>query len=246
MSAFVHDRNRSGETLPRKSRIPRSVVRAAANARACAQPGDELVRVYLIEERRQPYAPGSIRRAGGAPIGVDERTRPRYNGEFMHHLVTIDLDEVPEVRAICAFAHARAVAVFISHAMDNCAWNHDNQETAVVALTEGDLALGEWNGPEVADPEPRSFDLHPVDVPTRAFYDATGPDFDELGIDPALEDLHDELASGNRVGGPAMPWPGDTRSREFIMQFGEEVVDVNLGDAGMMFVFADTAYSRGH
>jgi hypothetical protein len=58
------------------------------------------------------------RRAGGRPIGVDEHSRPRYRGRFMQHLITIDLDEAPRVRARTGLADARALAVFIGDADD--------------------------------------------------------------------------------------------------------------------------------
>ena len=91
------------------------IIRLAAR---CAQAGDDLVRVYLIEPRSRPYRPGSLRRSGGAPIGVDEHSRPRFEGRFMQHLLTVDLDDVPELRAIADLAHARAIALFISDAAD--------------------------------------------------------------------------------------------------------------------------------
>jgi len=182
---------------------------------------------------------------GGAPIGVDERTRPRYDGAFMAHLLTVDLDEVPEARAISAFAGARAVAVFVSDA-DDVAWDPLTPTTAVVALTEEDLALGEWRGPDVADPAPQAFDLFPVDVPAAVFYDLFAPGFDVESVDPALVKLHDELMSANRIGGPVIHWSGHTYTEEFFLQCGEEVVDVNLGDTGMLYVFAGTAFSVSH
>lgn len=232
--------------MKRKGRVPKGVTRVMALTEACVQPDDELVRVYLIEENEKPYAPGSIRRAGGAPIGVDERTRPRHNEAFMHHLLTLDLDEVPELRMIGAFTHARAVAVFISNADDHYAWDHSTKETSVLPLTEEDLTLGEWIGPEVADPAPQTFDLYPVDIPARAFYDVFAPDFDEDAVDRSLADLHNEMMSVGRIGGPVIHWSGDTYTKDFVLQCGEEVVDVNLGDAGTLYVFADTAYSQGH
>lgn len=52
--------------------------------------------------------------------------------------------------------------------------------------------------------------------------------------------------SENRIGGPVIHWSGDARTKDFILQFAEEVVDVNLGDAGTMYVYADTAYWSCH
>jgi hypothetical protein len=228
--------------MARDDQIPKRIAKVAALAAACARPGDDLIRVHLIKERKAPYASGSIRRAGGRPIGVDEHTRPRYDGQFMQHLLTIDLDEVPQVRVHAPLANARALAVFIADADDNCAWDADTDETAVLALTEDDLVRGEWNGPDVADPPARSFDLYPVDVPVRAF----ATDIDEETAERKLWKLHLELMSSGRVGGPVVHWSGDTNTDGFVMQFHEEVVDVNLGDAGTMYVFTNAAYSTSH
>lgn len=228
--------------MSRSDRMPKGIARIVTLAAECSRSGDELIRVHLIKERKKPYPPGSIRRAGGRPIGVDEHTRPRYRGRFMQHLITIDLDEAPQVRTRTGLADARALAVFIGDADDNNAWSPDTDETAVLALTEHDLARGEWRGPDVADPPARSFDLYPVDVPARAF--AAG--LDEDSPDRKLWKLHVELMSGGRVGGPVLHWSADTGTGGFVMQFHEEVVDVNLGDAGTMYVFTDTAYSVSH
>src|SRR5690349_6707471 len=191
--------------------MPKGIARVVALAEACNLPGDELIRIHLIKERKKAYPPGSIRRAGGRPIGVDENTRPRRRGQFMQHLLTIDLDEVPQVRVLAGLADARALAVFISDADDNHAWSPATDETAVLALTEHDLARGEWGGPDVADPSARSFDLYPVDVPARAF--ATG--LDEDSPDRKLWKLHVELMSSGRVGGPGLHWSGDTNTGGF-------------------------------
>src|SRR5688500_3447535 len=126
-------------------------------AKRCTQAGDELFRVYLIDPQSRPYRPGSVRRAGGAPIGGDEDNRPRWQGAFMQHLLTVDLDEVPEIREVADLAPVRALALFISDADDNEAFEAGTPETALVRLTEADVARGEWRGERVADPEPRSF-----------------------------------------------------------------------------------------
>jgi hypothetical protein len=130
------------------------------------QPGDELVRIYLISPQQRPYPPGSLRRAGGPPIGVDHHTRPRYLGTYMQHLLTIDLNDVPEIRTIGDLAGARALALFIADADTNEAFmiepfTSGTSQTALVPLTDADLTHGEWTGEPVTDPVPRAFDLTP-------------------------------------------------------------------------------------
>ncbi|WP_327003913.1 hypothetical protein OHA72_54170 [Dactylosporangium sp. NBC_01737] len=222
--------------------MPFNSTAAAELAARCARPGDTLVRVDLIEPLPRAYRPGSIRRAGGAPIGVDEHTRPRWRDGFMAHLITVDLDDVPQLRV----PGVRALALFISNATDNEAFQAGTPETELVRLTDADLAKGEWTGPAVQDPPARAYRLHPLDVPARAFYDVFDPTFDEDAVDPGLDDLHDLLVSADRIGGPVLHWSGDTYTKDFLWQFSEAVVDVNLGDAGTMYVYAATAYWNCH
>lgn len=226
--------------------MPFNSTAATDLAARCARPTDALVRVDLIEPLPRAYRPGSVRRAGGAPIGVDERTRPRWRDGFMAHLLTVDLDDAPQLRAVADLAGVRALALFISDAAGNEAFQAGTGETALVRLSDADLAKGEWTGPAVADPPARAYRLHPLDVPARAFYDVFDPTFDEDAVEPDLDDLHDLLVSADRIGGPVLHWSGDTYTADFLWQFSEAVVDVNLGDAGTMYVFAATAYWNCH
>jgi hypothetical protein len=226
--------------------MPSSPTAATELAARAARPGDRLVRVDLIEPLPRAYRPGSIRRAGGTPIGVDEHSRPRWRDRYMAHLLTVDLDDVPHLRAVADLAGVRALALFVSDAADNEAFQAGTPETALVRLTDADLAKGEWTGPAVEDPPARAYRLHPLDVPARAFYDVFDPTFDEDAVDPDLEDLHDLLVSADRVGGPVLHWSGDPYTTDFLWQFSEAVVDTDLGDAGTMYVYAATAYWNCH
>jgi hypothetical protein len=102
--------------------------------------------VDLIHPRRTAWQPGSVNRAGGPPIGVDERTRPQDDGRYFQHLLTVDLDSTPDVRAAAKLDGVRALALFIRDAMENDAYQPGSGETAVVLLTDADLARGEWTG----------------------------------------------------------------------------------------------------
>lgn len=210
----------------------------AAQARTGADP---IVRTYLLTVAKGK--PG-LMHAGGAPIGVTEATRPRYGDAFMHHLITVDLEAMPELRTHKALAQARAVAVFISDAMNNDAFDDGTQETAVVVLTAADVARGAWTGPAVRDPRPNALAAWPVDVPARVFtfdrYD------DGVSDDDPLAALHDALMSACRAGGPVIHWSGDDPDDRWLFQFNEDLVEANFGDAGTMYVFTDRAYWAGH
>jgi hypothetical protein len=91
----------------------------------------------LAKEGSAKKAPAArdVSRAGGKTIGIDAATRPRYeHGDrpLMHHLWTIDLDEVPELRRFSKFASARAAALFIHD-------RGDNECIRVVALLDAGL-----------------------------------------------------------------------------------------------------------
>jgi hypothetical protein len=139
------------------------------------------------------------------------------------------------------------LALFIREAMENDAYLPGSGETAVMLLTDADLARGEWTGEPVDDPPARAFDLYPVDVPARAFDDddAFYDDPDDPGVKKRW-DLHCALMSADRIGGRLIAFAGDDPADGFLLQFSEFLVDVNLGDAGTMYVFRDDAYWTGH
>lgn len=153
-------------------KLPREHAAIAVLAElACEDdPAAKTERVWLIVPKDGPRPkPGSLLLAGGPPIGVDETTRPSFEGAFMHHLLTIDLDRTPELRRFPRFAEARAFAVFMADHEDNDASRAGTKETAVVALSESDLKKGDWKGPDVNDPPRTPFDLIAIDVPVTVF-----------------------------------------------------------------------------
>ncbi|MCW6003473.1 hypothetical protein K1W54_02585 [Micromonospora sp. CPCC 205371] len=229
--------------------LPDDVAEIRALAAAVTSPGDELTRVHLIESRAEPWAAGSVNRAGGPPVGGAEETPAPLGGNYMQHLLPVGPATAPQLRSTKALADARAVALFISDARDNGAFEENTQETAVVVLTEEDVAKGEWVGPPVGDPAPQAFDLYAVDVPARVFGE---PDFDTYdegdgplggGYESAeMEELASRLLSADRLGGAVMHALDSEPGDDFIGQISEFVVDVNLGDAGTMFIFASRAF----
>ena len=226
---------------------PKEVRELQQLAEMVALPDDEMLRVYVMRSRETPSKPNEVSRAGGPPVGVTEQTRPRHEDGYMQHLITVDLAETPELRTVDRLAGVRAVAVFIRDAMANDAFVPESGETAVVLLADDDVARGVWTGGSVADPPSRTLELYPVDVPDRAFEDNDDFYVDEptAGIG-TLWDLHCKLMSASRIGGPVIHFSGTDRTAGFLLQFSEFIVDVNLGDAGTMYVYVDDAYWSGH
>jgi len=225
--------------------VPKKVQKLAALAARVAQPGEPMTRIYVMVSSKEPPAPGDVSRAGGVPIGVSDKTRPRHGDDedFMEHLLTIDLDQAPELRKLKALKKARAVALFISDAEDNEAFDDDTDETTVVVLSEAEIAKnGAWKGEKVAGPKARSLALYPVDVPTRGFSDDALLSEEKDKASRDLAALASELLSGDRVGGPLYSVSGDDHDGDLVAQFSEAIVDVNLGDAGTMYFFTDRAF----
>jgi hypothetical protein len=258
-------------------RLPREVAAVVVLAEMAREdaPSAALERVYFIVPHEGAPPPGLVRRAGGPPIGVDERTRPALDGAFMHHLVTLDLDEVPELRRAAGLADARAVALFVSDHGDHDAVEPGSDEVAVVALSDSDVRdKGEWRGPEVDDPAPRFFSLVPIDVPAGVFaaeaaradveFSALEAKEGRFGRDalvamlrqfvarhaktPAarLAALRSELMNDDHAGGRVVYWSEHTYDEDFLFQFTEDLLDVDLGDDGTMYVFAKTAFVASH
>ncbi len=197
-----------------------------------------------------------------------ERSGGEWDGEDtrMQHLFTVDLAGIG--KDLGAPKGARAMSVFISDALYNYALSPGTDETAVVFLREEDCAKGYFEGAVPAQSEDReikTFSLVKLAVPSKVF-DVTAADADlgalhmaifhapaYLGGEPMWvqgepdehgdhghedEDEEDddegddeEEASASLSGGPT-----------FMLQFGEEFVDVNLGDSGTMYVFGDDAF----
>ena len=200
-----------------------------------------VIKAYLLENLDREPDGSELNRTCGAPIGVDERNWPIAEGEKMAHAITLDLESVPALQANFP-AGTRAVAVFVSDLMENEAFEPGNPETAVVLLTEADIAKGvaEWDAADEAGST--SFAAHEIDLPVDVFSEEIY-ELDET--DPVYE-LSEELNRFALAGGKPLWLQGPEHDGEIILQFDEELVDMNLGDAGVMYVFRDTAFWQCH
>lgn len=160
----------------------------------------------------------------------------------MEHLITLDLDEMPELKAGTLF-NARAVALFISDIIENEAFEPSTKETAVVILSEDDIKNGELS-PTLRDNQspPSCYKVTPVKVPLCVF--------DELPEDQEeseLGKLKDAIFSSSGYAGSSPSWlQYEEHEGHFLFQFDESLVDVNLGDAGVMYAFTDVAFWQCH
>ena len=209
----------------------------------------------LRADHDTPPGPTQIDRLGGKPIGFDAATWPRLDGAPMHHVLTLDLREHPTYQP----KGARALALFISSPMRHEAYTPQNRHTRVILLDETDLQKGEpaWP-PELADADDRlqpgtlryessaglgerelfqhsfagGFPIWLQGDDTESFF---GGDDDDEDYDSEDDDEHSEPDDR-----PAPP-------THFILQFDESLIPgLNLGDEGIMYVFAETAWFQCH
>jgi hypothetical protein len=194
---------------------------------ATGKPRD--TRIWLLEVDSKCNE-STANRIASAPLGVPESRWPRADGSPMEHLLTVDLASMPELRG--RLGGTRALAFFVSSREENSAYKPGTGQSAVLALSDEDLAKGHA-------PAGPSFSVVPVDVPAAVF---------ARKVPAALRDLRDAIyrAPGRAGGGPL--WLQDPMRADagFVLQFDQRLVPVNLGDTGIMYGFADDVFWQCH
>lgn len=221
----------------------------------------------------------SLNRVFGNPVGVTDADWPTYPrlGELlagaerrelwdahdlrMEHVFTIDLRDI---KLLGAPPRARAMLLFISDATEHHANSNGNVETAVVFLSEDELARGPYRGalPRRSQTRwSRRFSLARVDVPGDVF------DMHEDEESP-IALLHDAIwQAPARLGGcpiwvrdPVDPrdfaprrrparahsTPGPRGRNAFMMQFERRFANIKLGHHGVMYVSGIGAYYQSY
>lgn len=183
-------------------------------------------RIYALEPHEE-LDPRSNNRSCSAPRGLADDRWPRHKRAKMEHVLTLDLDEAPELRRLApALKSARALALFVSSRDGNEAYTPDNDETAIVGLSAAELAAGHAE-------EGGSFSIHALDVPGEVFGAAEGP----IGeLRSAIWKLR-----GRALGEP-MWVQGEESGESLLLQFDEGLASINLGDCGVMYVFPSGAF----
>jgi hypothetical protein len=190
---------------------------------------------------------------------VESEDRWDPNDLRMEHVFTIDL---AGTHLLGVPPGARAMMLFISNANYHRAFSWNNSDSAVIFLSEDEVARGMYRGPI---PErslrrwSRRFVLAPIDVPGDVF-DADSQD------DPVIAELHEAIwQAPARFGGrpiwvrrepsgshrvtfgaptpslPPRPPVGLPAAPEFVMQFERRFAEVNLGNQGVMYVTGTSA-----
>ncbi|MEM6291200.1 MAG: hypothetical protein AAGA54_08040 [Myxococcota bacterium] len=249
---------------------------------------ERLAGAFRANERNLPLyfpdfetapAEDSLNRVFGAPVGLTDADWPTYPhlGELlaranqlesydetdlrMEHVFTIDLRDI---NLLGAPPRARAMMLFISNTTAHWANHNGNTDTAVVFLSDDELARGSYRGalPRRSQSRwSRRFSLARIDVPGDVF-----DPVDEEDSPIAL--LHDAIwQAPARLGGcpiwvrePSDPrdftpvrrvhqpasTPGPRGRNAFMMQFEERFANINLGQQGVMYVSGVGAYYQSY
>jgi hypothetical protein len=199
-----------------------------------AAPDAPRVRVYLLEPGgfEAPAREGSASRIGGSARGVRKAETPKSaEGYAQTHVLTLDLDDAPELRL--RFPDARAVALFCPSPTDGEAL----EDSALVAIPADRAKPRSGTGSEG---EPLA--VLGIDVPLPVFEEPAD------ALPPPLRALRERIhgAGGHVLGRPFWihdkPYDGDDEG--FVLQINEGLNDLlNLGD-GSLYVFTEAVFAQ--
>ncbi|MEM7605054.1 MAG: hypothetical protein AAF411_06825 [Myxococcota bacterium] len=185
------------------------------------------VTMNTLEAREGDVSADAVDRIGGVPIGVSVKRWPvlAHLSEPMQHIITVDAGHFED--GILPKGTA-AVALFMWNPDENEAFEPATAATQVLFLSKDDLSAGE------IDDRPEGYDAsREVEAAQLVVKEETGP-FGEL-----------EEHIGRPIGWCQGP-EGEDEGGPFLFQFTESLIDINLGDAGTMYVFRDAAWWQCH
>ncbi|PKN57541.1 MAG: hypothetical protein CVU56_10465 [Deltaproteobacteria bacterium HGW-Deltaproteobacteria-14] len=210
----------------------RAIEADAARARA-AHPDAPPCRVYLLERASfdYPAREGTLSRLGGSVRGLRKGDIPTdANGERQSHVLTLDLEDVPELRTM--YPNARALALFCPRWEDG----ENFEDSALIEISEP--AMSARRDSAVQD---RALAVFGIDVPARVFDDARSVELDAVHY-------RIRCAGGHVLGRPMFIYdkPYDEDDTGFVCQIGDELTDeLNVG-FGSIYVFRDAVFMQGN
>lgn len=207
------------------------------------------VSIYLLDRSDEKAASADVGRSGGAAIGVSFEAWPRLkNGAPMEHVLTLDLDALPDVRERRGLGGYRAVALFVP----NRETGSKLEKGVVATLTQEQIDAGpsEHFAPE--DEHAHKINVERVTVPALIFASDR-----EWGASPADEATLRAIkravggAHGRALGLPfyIQSSPDEYGSGEpgqFLLQFDEGLASINTGDMGLIYVFTGGVFMQCH
>ncbi|MBZ5710402.1 hypothetical protein [Nannocystis pusilla] len=187
---------------------------------AAEVPGPK-VRIYRL--RRGEGEPGAetVARIGGTPRGVV--APPVDREEPMEHVITLDLAQLPELAA--RYPGARSVSLYLPDPQTG--ERHSRGELVWTAEADLDEAPGSTKGAA-------TLRVEAFDVP-EVIFDEGGAD-----LEGAAKRVRGFVYSSHGYVGGGPLWLQDGApgvDPDFLFQFDEGLCYINLGDAGVMYVF---------
>ena len=215
-------------------------------AELCNDSGVDTITAYLIKKKEQEPNDNELNRLAGSPIGTSEDAWPRFGNHKMHHILTLDLETTPTLKPVFK-SDTRAVALFLSDIVDHEALTPGSEHVSVVQLTQQQIDMGVNKNIPAYDDEfisssAASFSCHEVILPQSVF----DPDYVYSAGNKQHEKLQDAIWEYDFAAGEPLWLHDDYYSKPFVLQFSEELVDINMGDGGLMYMFIDTAFIQSH
>ena len=207
--------------------------------RDAAEALDRDTRITLLTSHDEQ--PDGVSRVGGPGFDLGARQPRSEGGEAMTHIWTLATADVPALAA--AYPGAAAVALYVLEPQENEAWEPHTGLTELVPLTAADLERGAAEATE-QDLAARRVTVEHLEVAGAAFAEV---DEDEETESPRRRLRSAIYGASARAGGAPIWLQGDDEhAGEFLLQFDESFADMNLGDCGIMYVFADTQFWQCH
>jgi hypothetical protein len=221
---------RVGEALGKKERAEAEVRKNSSIsdlAQRALKDAREVIQVTTLRLLREDDDPvlkaRGLTRAGGGLAGVSAARWPEWEGKRMKLVLVVDAEDAPSLPR----TRGAAVAIFARDEAINEASRPHSQQTAVLWLTEEELEASR------SAKEGRAIAVEHVEVPNNVW----------TGRKPELSSLRKKLLSSpGRVGGEPLWLQGREYNGNFVLQVDTRLISMNLGDDGILYVFADTAF----
>jgi len=182
---------------------------------------------YLSPDYDKNIAENQISRIRGTALSIRPELVPQQGEEPMNHIFTLDLDMLPMLKK--AVGEQYKALAFFSYETD---W--ENPSRTVLLKAEDILEIPASEGGY-------SFEVTEIQVPTNIFYMSYSEETNDQTLD--LKDIRKKVfnAPAYVLGEPIwIQEPEDLG--DFYMQFDDRFGDMNLGDSGVMYVFAQDAF----
>lgn len=219
--------------------VPTRLTRLLASAAKDPKLADTVERNIVL---RTPTSPGAktINRLFGPPIGIDIKQWPKKGKAKLEHVITLETRLLSDAARASLPDKAAAVAVFVDSIQAGF------ERGVVVPLTKAQLAKGATavTKGEGSIEAGYALDAIRISIPARVFQGGkkTGTLFELRRLLDRGDLLMPDRASPNWIQDPPQRDPGS-----FLFDLDQDFAnELNLGDAGRMYVFDETAIMQCH